>query len=244
MQLIRFFLDNFPSLQAILLGGVPALGWALAGLWIAGWLKRERNWKTGYTRKVFHFLTFMTVAFVQWRWGLSGVFLFGAATSLVIFYAILKGDGHLLYEAMAREKDAPHRTYYIISPYLSTLIGGIFSNLFFGPFAIFGYLVTGIGDAIGEPVGTRWGRHRYPVPSLKAVKSTRSYEGSAAVGISSCLVIALGLFLIPELTFDVHQSGKILLLGCAAMLIEAISPHGMDNATMQIFPSMLAGWLF
>jgi len=24
-----------------------------------------------------------------------------------------------------------------------------------------GYLVGGLGDAAGEPVGTRWGKHRY-----------------------------------------------------------------------------------
>jgi len=47
--------------------------------------------------------------------------VFGAATSLVIAYALARGDGHYMYEALAREKDAPHRTRFIVEPYLATL---------------------------------------------------------------------------------------------------------------------------
>jgi hypothetical protein len=44
----------------------------------------------------------------------------------------------MLYEAMARETDAPHRTHYIIVPYFATLIGGLASNILFGPVAVVG----------------------------------------------------------------------------------------------------------
>jgi len=38
----------------------------------------------------------------------------------------------------------------------------------------------GWGDAVGEPVGTRFGRHPYRVPSLAGVPATRTLEGSLA----------------------------------------------------------------
>ena len=54
---ISFFIDNFPSWNAITLGGPLGLLWAYLCLHLAGSLKRK-GWKTGYTRKTFHFLIF------------------------------------------------------------------------------------------------------------------------------------------------------------------------------------------
>lgn len=238
-HIFTFFSDNFPSLKAILLGGPPGIIWAYACLYLAGWLKRNKGVKTGYTRKIFHFLIFMSAAGIDLIWGLSGVFLLGASTSLVILYALIRGNGHLLYEAMAREKDAPYRTYYIIAPYFATLIGGLTSNLIFGHAAFFGYLVTGIGDAIGEPVGVRFGKHVYPVPSLSKVKSFRSLEGSGAIFLSSIVMILLGVILNPQFSLNPALAWKIPLLALTCAIVEAVSPHGWDNATMQIIPVFL-----
>jgi len=239
-SLLAFFTDNLPSLKAIILGGPPALLWAYACLYFAGWLKKHRGLKTGYTRKVFHFLIFTPAAGVHLAWGLPGVFLFGAAASLVIFYALLRGDGHLLYEAMAREKDAPHRTYYILAPYFATLIGGLASNFWFGKAALIGYLVTGVGDAIGEPVGGRFGKHLYRVPSLSGVKSFRSLEGSAAVFLASLIVTIAGAALSPHLSLATNAFWVIPLLALACTVVEALSPHGWDNALLQLAASFLA----
>ncbi len=238
-MILDFFIDNFPSARALLTGGPLSLLWAFSCLFFAGYLKKTKHLKTGYSRKIFHFLIFMTAAFVNWQWGLPGVCLFGGMTSLVVFYAILRGEGNMLYEAMAREKDAPHRTFYIITPYFATLIGGVASNILFGSLAVIGYLVTGIGDAIGEPVGTRFGKHQYRVPSLRNVKSTRSYEGSGAVFIVSFLAILAGITLVPELKLDATSILLALPVAIGCMLVEAVSPHGWDNATMQIIPPLL-----
>ncbi|GAG75160.1 unnamed protein product, partial [marine sediment metagenome] len=64
---------------------------------------------------------------------------------------------------MAREKDFPRRGYFVIVPYLTTAMGGIVSNLLFGSSAIMGYIMCGAGDAVAEPVGVRFGKHRYKV---------------------------------------------------------------------------------
>ena len=84
----------------------------------------------------------------------------------------------------------------------------------------------------GEPVGTRWGKHRYKVPSLFGLSATRSLEGSTAVAIAGSLAAMLALmvagFPLPVAAGTALACG---LLGCA---VEAISHHGLDNLTIQL----------
>jgi phytol kinase len=231
---MNWFIENFPSMKAILLGGPLGLAWAFACLYFAGWLKNYRGWKTGYTRKVFHFLIFGTVAGLQVWWGTPMVCLFGGMTSLVVFYAIWQGDGHILYEAMAREKDAPKRTVYVVAPYFATLVGGIASSMLFGNAAIYGFLVTGLADAIAEPVGTRFGRHPYKIPTFHGLSLTRTLEGSTAVFLGSLVAILLGNYLL----FGLVRFDVLLVLGALVLTgLEAISPHGWDNLVLQVAAS-------
>jgi phytol kinase len=241
---VSFFIENAPSFRALLIGGPPGLIWAWICLYGAGWLKREKGWQTGHTRKVFHFLIFGAAALVQFQWGTPGVCLFGAMVSLVILYALIRGDGHLLYEAMAREKDEPHRTRYIVVPYFATLAGGLAANILFSHAAVTGYLVTGLGDAVGEPVGTAFGKHPYRVPTLTAVEAVRSVEGSTAVFAMSLLAVPLGAALSPTLQLTPGAWAVVPLIALLSTVLEAVSPHGWDNAVLQIVPSFLADlWL-
>lgn len=243
-RVVAFFVDNFPS-PGMLAAGVPlGLGWAWLCLGLCGRLKARRGWKTGYTRKLFHFLIFGTVALLQRLWGTSAVCLFGGMTSLVVLHAIVRGAGHPHYEAMAREQDAPHRTYFIVAPYAATLLGGLAANIVFGPLALLGYLVAGVGDAVGEPAGTRFGRHPYRVPSLSSVPTTRTLEGSLAVLLASALACLAAVALSPVLALDQAPLYALPLIAVASALAEAVSPHGWDNATMQLVPTALSWWLF
>lgn len=237
-----FFVENFPTGKSLVLGGPLGLAWSFAALGIAGRLKR-RGTRTGYTRKIFHFLIFTTAAILQVRLGTPAVCLFGGACTLVVFFAVWRGPGNLLYEALAREKDEPHRTYFILVPYFTTLAGGLASSLLFGPLAIAGFLVAGLGDAIGEPIGARFGKHRYRVFSRSAVPATRSLEGSAAVFGMSVLALALAVAASPHLALGPLGWFKILTIAAISALTEAVSPHGWDNATMQVVPTALA-WLW
>jgi phytol kinase len=240
---VLFFVENMPTFREFVTWFPLFLVWAYACLFCAGYCKQSRGLKTGYTRKIFHFLIFTSSTGIQVLWGLRTLYLFGAATSVVILYAVLRGDGHLLYEAMAREKDAPHRTYYIIAPYLATLLGGVTSNIFFGNAALVGYLVAGLGDAVGEPIGTRFGKHPYRVLSFGGVPSTRSYEGSTAVFLMSLLAIVIAFGVSPDLRFEPRHLFQFPLLALFVAVLEAISPHGWDNAIMQIAPSWCVSFL-
>ncbi|NUM56802.1 MAG: hypothetical protein HUU46_24500 [Candidatus Hydrogenedentes bacterium] len=243
MPFIDFVYTNWPTWREFALHGPPMLFWAFAALTLAGWLKRRVAMRTGYTRKVFHFAIFFTVAALQATLGLRAVCLFGAMTTVVVAYALMRGEGNLHYEAIAREKDAPYRTHYIVVPYIATLLGGLTTSMFFTGYTLYGFLVTGVGDAIGEPVGTRFGKHPYRVPSMRGVTCTRSLEGSAAVFAVSTLAALLAASLNGSELSMAGVAGLCLLIGLASALCEAVSPHGWDNFTLQVVPAAIASAL-
>lgn len=243
MSIIHFFTDNFPPLTLINWLFPISVIWSILALYIAGFCKKKLNWKTGYTRKLFHFFIFISAFFYQKYFALQGVFILGWSVTIVLIYACAKGNGNIYFEALARENDAPHRTKYIIYSYLATFAGGVLSNLLFGKFAVFGYVVTGIADAIAEPIGTRFGKHLYRVFSFDKNKTVhRSLEGSLAVFVGTYLIYLSALYfsqIILPLTFLL-----VLVMAVICTVVEAISPRGFDNLLLQIAGSFLASIIF
>ena len=220
---------------------VPLLAYAAASAALAGWLRQRRGVRAAYTRKVFHFAVFNAAAALQLLWGRSAVVLFGLVVSALILAAVARGEGFGFYEALARPEDAPHRSLFILVPLATTAAGGVLANLLFPGMAYVGYAVAGWGDAVGEPVGSAWGRHPYRVPSLAGVPATRTLEGSAAVAVCGALAAAAGLALAGL------PAGRALGAGAAcgmgAAIVEAASHHGLDNLTVQVAAAGLAAWL-
>lgn len=232
-----------PSWRAVWFGGPLLLSWSASCLWIAARMKRRWGLATGYTRKVFHVLTFTSAGALHVAGGLGLVCLFGVTTTLVIAYALLRGTGHPFYEALAREADAPNRTHYVVVSYFATLIGGLLSNLVVGSFALCGYLVCGLGDAAGEPIGTRWGRHWYRVPSRPGTIAKRSVEGSLGVFLVSALALLAAIAALMGGEHVLRTWDSLLVISATCAAVEAFSPHGWDNATLQVTPSLMAASL-
>jgi len=220
---------------ALLSAGLALTVGVAAGLWVAA--LRRRGMRVAYTRKIFHFVIFTTAAVVNGLWSLPGTAVFGSVIAAIVLVAVLRGDGHPLYEALARDSDRPRRTLFIVVPLVTTAIGGLSAALVAGPFASVGYLAAGWGDAIGEPVGARWGRHPYSVPSLAGVPARRTVEGSTAVFVVASLASCLALV---TLGVGAAQWWVGLACGLAAAAVEAVSNHGLDNLTVQIVPSLVA----
>jgi phytol kinase len=152
---------------------------------------------------------------------------------------VARGEGDRLYEALARPSDAPHRTLFVLVPLATTALGGVAANLLAPGYGYVGYLVAGWGDALGEPVGTRWGRHRYRVPTLAGVPATRSLEGSGAVlagGFAAALAGLLFAGIEPQSA--VRAAALAAVAGAA---VEAGSSHGLDNLTVQAAAALVAG---
>jgi len=162
--------------------------------------------------------------------------VFGTGVGIIVGYAVLRGYKSMLFNAVARPGDKPYEKFYVIIPFLMTAMGGMISNIAFGKYAIIGYITTGWGDAIGEPAGTRWGKHKYRVPTFTGIRSYRSLEGSIAVlaaSFAGCILISLFGFHIsvPEIIYI------SLITAIAAMIVEAVTFHSLDNLTIQVVTS-------
>ncbi len=230
-------LPDFKSV--VILGPLFALYTGLGAV-LVGRLRMRRRIRTPYTRKIFHFIIFSAAGVIHLLKGLPEVVLFGSIVCAWVLYAVVRGDGFPFYEAIARPQDAPHRTFFILIPMLTTLLGGLTANILFGRTALVGYFVCGWGDAVGEPVGAQWGKHRYRVPSLLGVKASRSLEGSTAVWLAGSLVAFLAVW--AEGLPLPAAAGVALACGTVATAVEAVSTHGLDNLTIQVAAAGTA-WL-
>merc|ERR1719310_2646645 len=83
-------------------------------------------------------------------------------------------------------------------------------------------LSVGLGDGLAEPIGKRFGKHKYSVVALfTKQRFTRSYEGSANVFFWTLVGV---LVAVPELNLA-QILFLALLLPPAMTLTEAKSPH-------------------
>jgi phytol kinase len=210
------------------------VGWAVA-------ICRRRGMRPGDTRKLFHFCVFNTAALLRWQVDAGGLVVFGSVVALGIFYCTWRGHGHGIFEAIARPSDIPRQRLHVIVPLICTAVCGVLAQLIAGRLAIVAYLIGGWGDAVGEPIGIRWGRHRYVVPSLGGIPSTRSIEGSLAVFLASSIAAAIGLVLVGQT--GPYVLGLAALLGLVTTIVEAISPHGLDNLTILLVSAAAIRWL-
>jgi len=229
-----FIKKAIPSIQDTILFTPPLALYVGVLMKIVGYIHTKKKIRTPYTRKIFHFSTFISAAIIQLIGGLSFVILYGIVNSLFIFYVVYRNEEIPFYNAIARTTDGAQKSKFILIPLIMTAFGGLIGNILFDKLAIIGYLIVGIGDAIGEPVGTRWGKHRYKVPSLFGVPVTRSIEGSISVAITSILFASMGLY-----ALGTPFSAAIILgliCGIVAALTEAISNHGLDNLSVQLVP--------
>lgn len=205
----------------------------VSGLVVA---QRRRGIATAYTRKTFHFLVFSVVAAVRVAVGVAGVVGLALVVVGAVTAAVLREDRSPLFDALARDKDRPQRGRFVWVPMVATGLGGIVAELGFGPWAAVGYLVCGWADALAEPVGARWGRHRYRVPGAFGVRADRTVEGSAAVFGASVLAVLVWGTVLVGLPWAVVAPPAIAI-AVVAVCVEAASPHGFDNFTLQVAAS-------
>lgn len=195
---------------------------------LAGVLNR-RGMKDGYTRKVFHFFAFSVVA-VFLRYAPSDAIIFLVIIGvLTVGLTCLSGKNFLWLEGVARESDQPHDILYVILPLICTIVwlgGG--ATLFDRSIMVVGTMCVAIGDAIAEPVGVRFGKHKYDVFSLTGKKSQRSLEGSLSVFLMCAIIIFIAT----------NNLILALIAGMFISLIEGISPRGTDNLTVPVAASI------
>jgi dolichol kinase len=221
-------------LKMALLGGVAYGG---------GLLVRLRGVKVNYTRKVNFFALYLVPMLVDRLFPTvksSGA----AAVRAVLFMALmlfflkpvrerltLAGTMFLSYD---RPEDRPHTLFWLTTQLLAgyaVLIPMqiLFRKLGFAELIFIPILVHGLGDGLAEPVGVRFGKHKYSCRALLSKRRyTRSLEGSACV-----LLAGLAAVLSFHASFTPPQFiGALAVVPIGMTLAEAFSPHTWDTPYM------------
>ncbi len=211
-----------------------AFSWSLLSL-LGRW-RRKRNFSAGYSRKVCHFTFFLIAIVLRWYAEPVDLMLFGAGASMPILLAVfIRPQGNMI-RALAREEDGVDRYRLVWEPWLATSLGGLVVLWLWPQWSIIAFAVTGLADALAEPVGLRWGRHPLKLPMPWLAKSRRTWEGSLSVVLVACLV-----FVTFQPVINWPNLGFSLAGGLWIGLLEALSPRGWDNGLLQVGTAIILG---
>ena len=212
---------------------LAALCWIL-GVWVL-----RCGVKVNYTRKINHFALMIVplaaaplLPYEPNLWTITATLVvFVIMTG--IFVGPIRERISMVKTAFAsvdRPEDQPHTLLWIITQAVAAyaVLMGLFLLLrWLGhpELVAVPLIVTGIGDGLAEPVGVRFGRHQYRVPSLARGRVyVRSLEGSACVFL-------IGLLTVLAFSGGISRPQWIALLVVLPLLmtfVEAISPHSWD----------------
>ncbi len=167
------------------------------------------------------------------------------AILLVLVVVVCRFRGHppfsYAFLGNTRESDAPYEAFHFWFSWSISMLSLLAIDLLFADVVLTrtAALLVGIGDGVAEPIGTRFGRHRYAIPSVFSRRPcSRSLEGSLAVVVGSfaTIVCCFGPYPFPGMPQLLFSAA---LIGLAIGVIEALSPHGLDNLTIPLSSAIL-----
>lgn len=227
-------MDNYwlnELLKAIVLYGSAYL----LGLWVT-----KRGVRVNYTRKIFHFILFFFPLFLAehlpFQASIFTLLISGLIFLLCIgtFTESLRAKSVFLstaYAAIDRPEDRPFTLLWVSTQVATTYVVIILLVAWLAQYEkqaliYIAVLVAGIGDGLAEPVGVRFGKHKYRVKALFTDRGyTRSLEGSACVFFSALLAV----FLLHQHLTSTQLVLALLIMPIAMTLAEAFSPHTWDG---------------
>ncbi|TCP18432.1 hypothetical protein EV693_102111 [Nicoletella semolina] len=88
-------------------------------------------------------------------------------------------------------------------------------------------LTTTIGDGLAEPIGVRFGKHKYNVKGILVNRDYfRSYEGSLVVFFFSLIIY---IFYMPYFNDSLYKWVGLIIYPIFMTITEAKSPHTWDT---------------
>lgn len=208
-----------------------------------GMLVIHKDIKVNYTRKIIHFCLFLIPLYLDRVFAYErtiGLFMLGSAISvitLIIYIEPLRKRIpliNMMFTAFDRPEDRPYTLLWlstqIVAGYL-VIIPFIYLYAFYGlmSLVLIPVLITAIGDGLAEPVGVRFGRHKYRVKALFTDNTYhRSLEGSACVFIASLVIIGAHHALFTPAQFI----AAMVIMPVVMTLSEAFSPHTWDTPAL------------
>ncbi|MEI7201752.1 hypothetical protein LOZ86_08180 [Pectobacterium parvum] len=206
-----------------------------------GLLAHSYDIKINYTRKIGHFSMFIFPGVIYMLFSISNPTdkIIIASLSSVLFFISLVSFFRdklkylsLSFYAIDRPEDRPYTLVWIFSQtFVGFVILALFSLLWNKwnipqELMYMTILTTTLGDGLAEPVGIRFGKHKYAVKGFLIDRTFyRSYEGSLVVFVTA-LILAL-LFM--QRFHGMGLAMMVILFPLAMTLTEAKSPHTWDT---------------
>lgn len=216
-------------------------------MYLTGLLVLKKGVKVNYTRKINHF-TVMAIPFLlgmimgpgRSSGGEPPDFLMqviGLLSGLLFFVIFLKpirervSSIKTAFQGIDRPEDRPYTLRWITTQTAANYIVAIPVAMYLGmsnmPELIFIIiLINGFGDGLAEPIGVRFGKHKYQTNALFTKrKYERSLEGSACVLVTSIVVVML----FSDLFSPIQLFVALIAFPNIMTLAEAKAPHSWDN---------------
>jgi dolichol kinase len=209
----------------------------------AGLLVRYKGVKVNYTRKINHFALFFVPVFLRAIFPYElhfERFLVGCLVGACVLVLYIKPirDRVPLVETMFlsfdRPEDRPHTLWWLFTQVVASYLVLIPAVIIFTRIGLEGLIyiplmIVAFGDGLAEPVGVRFGKHKYATYAFFSEKKyVRSFEGSACVFIASLIIVAVFYASFTQTQFVL----ALLLIPPLMTVVEAFSPHTWDTPTL------------
>jgi dolichol kinase len=221
-------------------------------MYLTGFLVLRKAVKVNYTRKINHFTLLLVPFLLSFGFGsdtssnieinfatevihllTDKILIFGFLFFVVLIKPVRKRVAILrtAFSGMNRPEDEPYTLFWMASQTAANYAAAIPVTLYLGwigrpELILIIILIHGIGDGLAEPIGIRFGKHKYETNGFFVKrKYVRTIEGSACVFISSIIAVMLFWY-----SFSPTQLVAALVAFPLVMTFaEAKAPHSWDN---------------
>lgn len=208
--------------------------------------------KVNYTRKVNHIVTWsFPIIFdqiidveentISTLWNV----LFAMTGFVIMMKPPRKNDCtgivNLIYSTLDRPEDRPNTLKWLVWQGIGVGLALlpfaiIWDHWHKGQFALIPLIILTFGDGLAEPVGVKWGKHKYKVIGLCTDNEyTRSFEGSFMVYITGVIIVCI---LYNEFA-TAEFIANVIIVPIVGTLFEAIAPHTLDNPLIILTTSIV-----
>ena len=219
--------------------------------WVLGQAVLSERMRVHDTRKLMHFCLFLApiaIGMVLQHDRTPAVFVLSGVSFLLSLLVLVEPIRRRIpvlrtaFAAVDRPEDRPYSLAWMVTQLLGDYAAMVVCTLWllsYGQVPMIAVVAMAIcfGDGLAEPVGVRWGRHRYAVPSLvRGRRYHRSIEGSAVVFAATVVVVLIAGWLLPPGTLIpvAARMPLLILLPVSMTLAEALAPHTWDGPVMYL----------
>lgn len=208
-----------------------------------GHFVEKHNWVVGYTRKILALSIYVTPFaldyFFTYRMNAVSVIMTAATTVVCILLMSHPFRSRCKFLATAfaaidRPNDKPLTLTWLSTSIVASWCVVIVWYVLIGPdswpYIFIALFISGVGDALAEPVGIKYGRNKYNVRAIWTDKIyTRSIEGSICVFLSGVVAVVIAGQIYLSFANSQQFLWSLMLIPVITTIAEAKSPHTWDQ---------------